>query len=443
MKRHSRREFPWYSYENMSGEAAHVDLLQDLEWRGLVFQTTDREALAHRLRQGPITAYIGFDPTAESLHMGNLVGILMLRRLQLAGHHPIAVVGGATGLIGDPSFKSQERPLNTVETVHAWRDRIELQLRRFLDFDAVENPARVVDNYDWTAPIGVIEFLRDVGKHFSVNVMLNREAVASRLETGISYTEFSYMLLQARDYLELFRLHGCELQMGGSDQWGNILAGVELVRRSDGGTAHALTFPLITKSDGTKYGKTEGGAIWLDPEKMSVYHYYQFWLTVEDADVVALLKTFTFLSHGEIEDLAATTRERPAERRAQHVLAEHVTTLTHGREAMERARHLSELLFQGKVEELSRDEVEDVFQDVPTADLSPDQALDIQSVLVLTGACPSRRQAREDIAAGAIYVNGHRMSGAEHVFSPGDCLFGRYLIIRRGRRRYFLARLDR
>lgn len=426
----------------MSWGARCVDLLEDLEWRGLVFQTTDREALARRLQEGPITAYIGFDPTAESLHMGNLVGILVLRRLQLAGHHPIAVVGGATGLIGDPSFKSQERPLNTVETVHAWRDRIELQLRRFLDFDTAENPARVVDNYDWTAPIGVIEFLRDVGKHFSVNVMLNRESVASRLESGISYTEFSYMLLQARDYLELFRRYGCELQMGGSDQWGNILAGVELVRRSDGGTVHALTFPLITKSDGTKYGKTEGGAIWLDPEKMSVYHYYQFWLTVEDADVVPLLKTFTFLSHRDIEDLAAATRERPAERRAQHVLAEQVTALTHGEKAMERARHLSALLFQGKVAELTRDEVEDVFEGVPTADLNPGAPLDIQSVLVLTGTSPSRRQAREDIGAGAIYVNGIRVGDPEHVFSPDDCLHGRYLIIRRGRRRYFLARFN-
>jgi tyrosyl-tRNA synthetase len=418
-----------------------VALLEDLEWRGLVFQTTDREALDGRLEEGPITAYIGFDPTAESLHMGNLVGILMLRRFQLAGHHPIAVVGGATGLIGDPSFKSEERPLNPVETVHAWRDRIELQLRRFLDFDTPINPARVVDNYDWTAPIGVIEFLRDVGKHFSVNVMLNRESVASRLEAGISYTEFSYMLLQARDYLELFRQYDCRLQMGGSDQWGNIVAGVDLIRRSEGAGAHALTFPLITKSDGTKYGKTEGGAIWLDADKMSVFHYYQFWLTAEDADVVSLLKIFTFLSREEIEDLEASTRERPAERRAQRVLAEHVTTLTHGREAMERARHLSELLFQGQVTELSRDEVEDVFEGVPTVEIGPGAARDIQSVLVATGASPSRRQAREDIQAGAIHVNGTRMGEVDHVFSDADLLHGRYLIIRRGRRNYFLARL--
>ncbi|MGC8487737.1 MAG: tyrosine--tRNA ligase [Clostridia bacterium] len=418
-----------------------VALLDDLEWRGLVFQTTDREALDRRLEEGPITAYIGFDPTAESLHMGNLVGILMLRRFQLAGHHPIAVVGGATGLIGDPSFKSEERPLNPVETVHAWRDRIELQLRRFLDFDTPINPARVVDNYDWTAPIGVIEFLRDVGKHFSVNVMLNRESVASRLEAGISYTEFSYMLLQARDYLELFRQYDCRLQMGGSDQWGNIVAGVDLIRRSEGAGAHALTFPLITKSDGTKYGKTEGGAIWLDADKMSVFHYYQFWLTAEDADVVSLLKIFTFLSREEIEDLEASTRERPAERRAQRVLAEHVTTLTHGREAMEQARHLSELLFQGQVAELSRDEVEDVFEGVPTVALGPGAARDIQSVLVAAGASPSRRQAREDIQAGAIHVNGTRLGEVDHVFSDADLLHGRYLIIRRGRRNYFLARL--
>lgn len=419
------------------------DFLHEAEARGYIFQCTDTEGLREAMRAGPIAGYIGFDCTADSLHVGHMIQIMMLRLLQKHGHKPVAILGGGTTRIGDPSFREEARQLLTEEQIALNMAGIRDNIAAYLRFGEGPSDAIMVNNADWLDTLGYIDLLREVGVHFSVNRMLSFDSVRSRLEReqGLTFLEFNYSILQAYDFRELNRRYGVVLQMGGSDQWGNIVAGVDLIRRSEGAGAHALTFPLITKSDGTKYGKTEGGAIWLDADKMSVFHYYQFWLTAEDADVVSLLKIFTFLSRDEIEDLEASTRERPAERRAQRVLAEHVTTLTHGREAMERARHLSELLFQGQVTELSRDEVEDVFEGVPTVEIGPVAARDIQSVLVATGASPSRRQAREDIQAGAIHVNGTRMGEVDHVFSDADLLHGRYLIIRRGRRNYFLARL--
>jgi tyrosyl-tRNA synthetase len=419
-----------------------VGILEDLEYRGLLFQETDRDGLTRALEQGPLCLYIGFDPTADSLHIGNLLAILILRRFQLAGHKPIALVGGATGLIGDPSGKKQERALNPRDTVHAWTRKIESQLARFIDFDAPNNPARVVNNYDWTASMGVIDFLRDVGKHFSINTMLNRESVAMRLETGLSFTEFSYMLLQANDFLELFTQYGCRLQVGGSDQWGNIVAGVDLIRRVTGGEAYGFTIPLVVQSDGTKFGKSEGNAVWLDAEKTSVYHFYQFWLNTADADVIRFLRYFTFLSPAEIAGLERAVAEQPDARLAQRVLAEQVTTLVHGQAAAERAQRLSAMLFAGDIKRLTREEVHEVFAGVPSTTVSAGQPLDIVSVLVASGASSSRRQAREDVAGGAITVNGDKITDRERRFSAEELIAGRFLVIRRGRRHYFLVQVE-
>ena len=420
-----------------------VGILEDLEYRGLLFQETDRDGLTRALEQGPLCLYIGFDPTADSLHIGNLLAILILRRFQLAGHKPIALVGGATGLIGDPSGKKQERALNPRDTVHAWTRKIESQLARFIDFDAPNNPARVVNNYDWTASMGVIDFLRDVGKHFSINTMLNRESVAMRLETGLSFTEFSYMLLQANDFLELFTQYGCRLQVGGSDQWGNIVAGVDLIRRVTGGEAYGFTIPLVVQSDGTKFGKSEGNAVWLDAEKTSVYHFYQFWLNTADADVIRFLRYFTFLSPAEIAGLERAVAEQPDARLAQRVLAEQVTTLVHGQSAAERAQRLSAMLFAGDIKRLTREEVHEVFAGVPSTTVSAGQPLDIVSVLVASGASSSRRQAREDVAGGAITVNGDKITDRERTFSAEELIAGRFLVIRRGRRHYFLVQVEK
>ena len=419
-----------------------VGILEDLEYRGLLFQETDRDGLTRALEQGPLCLYIGFDPTADSLHIGNLLAILILRRFQLAGHKPIALVGGATGLIGDPSGKKQERALNPRDTVRAWTRKIESQLARFIDFDAPNNPARVVNNYDWTASMGVIDFLRDVGKHFSINTMLNRESVAMRLETGLSFTEFSYMLLQANDFLELFTQYGCRLQVGGSDQWGNIVAGVDLIRRVTGGEAYGFTIPLVVQSDGTKFGKSEGNAVWLDAEKTSVYHFYQFWLNTADADVIRFLRYFTFLSPAEIAGLERAVAEQPDARLAQRVLAEQVTTLVHGQAAAERAQRLSAMLFAGDIKRLTREEVHEVFAGVPSTTVSAGQPLDIVSVLVASGASSSRRQAREDVAGGAITVNGDKITDRERRFSAEELIAGRFLVIRRGRRHYFLVQVE-
>jgi tyrosyl-tRNA synthetase len=415
-------------------------LLDDLEWRGLVNQVTNREGLEAALESGPITLYVGFDPTADSLHIGNLLPILCLRRFQRAGHHPIALVGGATGLIGDPSGRSQERTLNPQETVAAWSERIRAQLARFLDFETPDNPAVIVNNYDWTHGVDVITFLRDVGKHFSLNYMLAKESVATRLERGISYTEFSYMIMQAFDFWNLYQQRRCILQIGGSDQWGNITAGIELIRRTLNEEAFGLTLPLVTKADGTKFGKTESGAIWLDPEKTSPYQFYQFWLNTDDRDVIRYLKYFTFLGRDEIAELEREVEENPGGRAAQRALAREVTTIVHGEAAAARAERISAILFNGRVQDLGAEEIQEAFQDVPSTTLPREAAPTLVDLLVQVGASPSKRQAREDIRSGAISLNGERCTDVDKVIDVNERLYCTYLVLRRGKKHYFLVR---
>jgi tyrosyl-tRNA synthetase len=376
--------------------------LEELEFRGLLYQATDREGLGKRLEAGPIALYIGFDPTADSLHIGNLLQILLLRRFQLAGHHPIAVIGGGTGLVGDPSGKSGERRLNTQEVVEAFTARIRRQLEQYLDFSHQINPARVVNNYDWLSQLELIPFLRDVGKHFPIGAMLAKDSVKSRLEAGISFTEFSYMILQAYDFLQLKRRYACELQAGGSDQWGNITAGVDLIRRDSGETAYGLTQPLITMSDGKKLGKTEKGTVWLNAELTTPYQFFQYWINIRDDDVIQFLKYFTFLGKDEISELEQLVADRPWERAAQRRLAQEVTTLVHGEAATESAQNISNALFYGKVAELSPAELEQGLHDVPSFELHGDESVSLVSLLADAQISPSKRRAREDIANGAI-----------------------------------------
>ncbi len=417
-----------------------MDVMKDLDFRGYVFQVTDPGGLETRLDRGPITLYSGFDPTAESLHVGNLIPILGLRRFQLAGHHAIGLIGGGTGLIGDPSGSKEERPLNPPELIAEYTRKLTEQLARFLDFESGTNPARVVSNLGWLSKLKAIDFLRDTGKHFSVGYMLAKESVASRLESGISFTEFSYMVIQAYDFMELFRTHGCELQIGGSDQWGNITAGIELIRRRLGGQAHGLTFPLLQKADGAKFGKTASGAVWLDAEKTSPYQLYQHMINTGDRDVVTFLKLFTFLSEDEIGNLELEVSQHPEKREAQRVLAEEVTTLVHDSAAAGRAHRISEALFYGDLRNLSAREIEEGFSDVPSHALNGVAEAGLVNLLVDAGISSSMRQAREDVRSGAVYLNGLRCVDVGRTLDPDDRLAGRYLIVRRGKRRYFLVR---
>jgi tyrosyl-tRNA synthetase len=417
-----------------------MDLLQELEWRGLINQVTDKEGLQKLLNEEKVTLYSGFDPTADSLHIGHLLPILTLRRFQLAGHRPIALVGGATGLIGDPSGKKSERTLNPKETVQQWSERIKEQLSRFLDFDAKENPAKIANNYDWIGSLDVISFLRDVGKHFGINYMLAKESVQSRIETGISFTEFSYMILQSLDFLKLYQNEQCRLQIGGSDQWGNITAGLELIRKTEGDAkAFGLTVPLVTKADGTKFGKTESGAIWLDREKTSPYEFYQFWINTDDRDVIKYLKYFTFLSKEEIEELEKQLQKAPEQRAAQKALAEEMTKLVHGEDALKQAIRISEALFSGSVSELTAEEIEQGFKDVPSFEYEGEE-VPLVELLVMAKIVPSKRQAREDITNGAIYINGERIQDVNAVITKENRIEGRFTIIRRGKKKYYLIR---
>ncbi len=411
-------------------------LLDDLEWRGLIAHSTDLDALRDALSQGSVRFYVGFDPTAPSLHMGNLVQILTARRLQNAGHTPYALVGGATGMIGDPR-DSGERTLNSLDTVKEWVERVRRQIEPFLSFDG-PNAATMVNNYDWTASLSVIDFLRDIGKHFPVNRMLARETVRRRLDTGISYTEFSYVLLQSMDFLNLHRDHGVTLQFGGSDQWGNITGGVELVRRSDGGTAHAFATPLITKADGTKYGKTEGGALWLDPDMMSPYAFYQFWLNVEDEKVGELLRIFTFLSRAEIEELDAQTAEKPFLRAGQKALAEHVTALVHGAEETERIKAASAALFGGgDLSGLSPSTLGAALREAGASRVDRAQGLPtIVDLLVGAGLATSKGDARRTVAEGGAYLNNRRIEDPEHAPTTEDLVGGTWLVLRRGKKKF-------
>ena len=411
-------------------------LLDDLEWRGLIAHSTDLDALREALGQGSVKFYVGFDPTAPSLHLGNLVQILTARRLQDAGHTPYALVGGATGMIGDPR-DSGERSLNTAETVRDWVARVRRQIEPFLSFEGA-NAATMVDNYDWTKDLSTIDFLRDIGKHFPVNRMLARDVVRSRLEAGISYTEFSYVLLQSMDYLNLFRDHGVTLQFGGSDQWGNLTGGVELVRRSEGAKVHAFATPLITKADGTKYGKTEGGALWLDPEMMSPYAFYQFWLNVEDEKVGELLRIFTFLSRAEIEELEARHAEKPFLRAGQKTLADHVTSLVHGPEETERIRQASAALFGGgDLTGLSPDTLGAALREAGVTRVDAGDGMPtVVDLLVGTGLAKSKGEARRTVGEGGAYLNNVRVEDPEQAPGPDDLIGGAWLVLRRGKKNF-------
>jgi len=410
------------------------DALSELSWRGLVAISTGEEALRAALRAGSVTYYCGFDPTAPSLHMGNLVQLLTMRRLQDRGHKPLAIVGGATGLIGDPRM-SGERVLNDRETVAAWVDKIRVQVGQFLSFEG-DNAARVVNNLDWTGSMSTIDFLRDVGKHFRVNRMLAKEAVSARLnnEAGISFTEFSYQILQGMDFYELYKRYGCILQTGGSDQWGNLTAGIDFAHAAAGVSLHALATPLVTKADGTKFGKTEGGAIWLDAEMTSPYAFYQFWLNTEDAKVVDYLKIFTFLNQEEIESVEKTTIERPAERAGQRLLAAQVTSLVHGEDAMIRVRQASQALFGGgELAALDAPTLRDAVRELPSAVVAPGEH-SVVDLLVAAGVAASKSAARRTIAEGGAYVNNVKVTDEAATAGPADLLHGRWILLRRGRR---------
>ena len=429
------------------GEDCHVpidpDVLDDLVWRGLVAHSTDLDALREALGAGSVRFYVGFDPTAPSLHMGNLVQILTAKRLQDAGHTPYALVGGATGMIGDPK-DSGERVLNPAETVKDWVERVRRQIEPFLSFEGA-NAATMVNNLDWTENLSTIDFLRDIGKHFPINRMLARDVVRTRLEAGISYTEFSYVLLQSMDFLNLFREHGVVLQFGGSDQWGNLTGGVELIRRADAGHAHAFATPLITKADGTKYGKTEGGALWLDPEMMSPYAFYQFWLNQGDAEVGQLLRVFTFLSRDEIEAVEAQHAEKPFLRSAQRTLATHVTTVVHGAETTKRVEEVSKALFGGgDLLVLDTKVLISALQHVALArelELGGDPLPDVAQLLQHAGLAGSRSEAMRTIREGGAYVNNQRVDESDLTVDTSDLLAGEWLLMRKGKKNYVPLRV--
>lgn len=415
-----------------------MNIFEELKERGLVFQTTDEEALVKALTEGQVSYYTGYDPTADSLHLGHLVAILTSRRLQLAGHKPYALVGGATGLIGDPSFKDVERSLQTKETVDSWVVKIQNQLSRFLDFDNGDNKAVMVNNYDWFGQISFIDFLRDVGKYFTVNAMMSKESVKKRIETGISYTEFAYQIMQGYDFYELNDKYNVTLQIGGSDQWGNMTAGTELLRRKADKTGHVMTVPLITDSTGKKFGKSEGNAVWLDADKTSPYEMYQFWLNVMDDDAVRFLKIFTFLSLEEIADIEKEFNAARHERLAQKILAREMVTLVHGEEAYKEALNITEQLFVGNVKNLSAKELKQGLNNVPNYAVQADDNLNIVEILVAAKISPSKRQAREDVQNGAIYLNGERIQDLNYTLSETDKIDDELTVIRRGKKKYFV-----
>ncbi|OBJ62429.1 tyrosine--tRNA ligase [Mycobacterium sp. 1423905.2] len=418
----------------MSSQSSPI--LDELAWRGLIAQSTDLDALAAETQRGPITVYAGFDPTAASLHAGHLVPLLALRRFQRAGHRPIVLAGGATGMIGDPR-EVGERSLQDVDIVAEWTDRIRGQLERFVDFDDSPTGALVENNLEWTQAMSTIEFLRDLGKHFSVNVMLDRDTIRRRLEgEGISYTEFSYMLLQANDFVELHRRHGCALQIGGSDQWGNIIAGVRLVRQKLGATVHALTVPLVTAADGTKFGKsTGGGSLWLDPQMTSPYAWYQYFINTADADVIRYLRWFTFLSADELAELEQATAERPQQRAAQRRLATELTVLVHGEAATEAVEHASRALFgRGELDRLDEATLTAALRETSVAELKPGAPDGIVDLLVATGLSAGKGAARRTIGEGGVSVNNVRIESDEWTPQPSDFLHGRWLVLRRGKR---------
>ncbi len=413
-------------------------LIEDLKWRGLIYQQTDEQGIEDLLNKEQVTLYCGADPTADSLHIGHLLPFLTLRRFQEHGHRPIVLIGGGTGMIGDPSGKSEERVLQTEEQVDKNIEGISKQMHNIFEF-GTDHGAVLVNNRDWLGQISLISFLRDYGKHVGVNYMLGKDSIQSRLEHGISYTEFTYTILQAIDFGHLNRELNCKIQVGGSDQWGNITSGIELMRRMYGQTdAYGLTIPLVTKSDGKKFGKSESGAVWLDAEKTSPYEFYQFWINQSDEDVIKFLKYFTFLGKEEIDRLEQSKNEAPHLREAQKTLAEEVTKFIHGEDALNDAIRISQALFSGDLKSLSAKELKDGFKDVPQVTLSNDTT-NIVEVLIETGISPSKRQAREDVNNGAIYINGERQQDVNYALAPEDKTDGEFTIIRRGKKKYFMV----
>jgi tyrosyl-tRNA synthetase len=417
-----------------------MDLLQDLQWRGIVYQQTDEEGLKETLDKEKISLYCGMDPTGDSMHIGHLLPFLTLRRFQNHGHRPIVLVGGATGLIGDPKA-TEERSLQTIEMVEHNVRALTSQLKSIFDFEG-ENGALMVNNYDWTKSLDVITFLRDYGKHIGINYMLAKDTIATRLETGISFTEFTYTILQGMDFKHLFENQQCRLQIGGSDQWGNITTGLELIRKMlpEGSKAFGMTIPLVTKADGTKFGKTESGAVWLDPEKTTPYEFYQFWINSADADVVKYLKFFTFLSREEIEALEVSVQDEPHLRKAQKALAEEMTRLIHGEVSLEQAIKITDALFSGDVKKLSAAEIKQGFKDVPTFEHTNGEEIGLVDLLVTAGISPSKRQAREDVTNGAVSLNGEKVTEIDYVLTEKDQIEGEFTIIRRGKKKYHLIK---
>ena len=420
--------------------AVDTNLLADLTMRGLVNQMTSPEDLAQHLQQSRVL-YCGFDPTADSLHIGSLVPLLVLRRFQQAGHKPLALVGGATGMIGDPSFKSQERKLNTLDTINHWVERLKEQVSAFIDFNNLTNSAEVVNNYDWTKDIDILTFLRDVGKHFSVNAMIQKESVKQRLERdgeGISFTEFAYMILQSFDFSELFKQYNCSLQIGGSDQWGNITGGIDLTRRQHRAQVFGLTLPLVTKSDGTKFGKTESGTIWLDSKKTSQYAFYQFWINTADADVYKFLRFFTFLNEAKMVEIEAQDQLAEGKPQAQSILAIEVTRLVHGEAGLEGALRISESLFSGQLDQLTSEDMQQLYLDGMPASKTSAKTITLVQLLVDSGLAKSNKMAREFIANNAVSVNGSKCNDLEMVLTSSAGLHGQYHVIKRGKKLFHL-----
>ena len=420
-----------------------MNIIDDLMWRGAINQMTDEEGLRQLTQEKAVSLYCGVDPTGDSMHIGHLIPFMILRRFQLAGHRPVIVIGGATGSIGDPSGRTSERVLQTKEQVQHNVEKLTAQMKRlFLTSQEDQEAVRLVNNYDWTKDLSLLDFLRDYGKHFNLNTMLAKDVVASRLEVGISFTEFSYQILQSIDFLQLFRKEDVQVQIGGADQWGNITAGLELIRKVEGAEARAygLTIPLMLKSDGTKFGKSAGGAVWLDPEKITPYEFYQFWLNQDDRDVIKYIKYFTFLEKEEIEALEVSVQEEPHKRQAQKRLAEEVTRFVHGEAALQDALKITNALFTGDVQQLNADEIEQGFKNMPTFE-SEKVEQNLATWLVDLGIEPSRRQSREDIQNGAISINGEKITDLEHIWTPEQSFEGRFVLVRRGKKKYFLVKL--
>lgn len=416
-----------------------MNILDDLKFRGLINQASNLEGLRKEMNKGKISLYCGFDPTADSLHIGHLLPILTLKRFQDAGHQPIALIGGGTGLIGDPSGKKEERTLNSDEVVEKWSNVLKFQLERFLDFKNKDNPALIANNYDWLGKIKTIDFLRDIGKYFTVSYMLAKESVKARLESGISFTEFNYMVLQAYDFLNLFEKYNCKLQIGGSDQWGNITAGIDLIKKKAEKEVYGLTVPLATKVDGAKFGKTETGTIWLDSKKTIPFQFYQFWINTDDRDVVQYLKFFTFLSKQEIENLEEEVRKNPEKREAQKLLANNVTSLVHGREAAATVEKISQRLFYDDIKDFSEKELQMIFESSSFTTLQDIDEINLIDLLVKAKICSSKRQVREDIQNKIIFINDNSCSSIQQVIKKSDCFYNKYLVIKRGKKSYYFV----